>query len=100
MEFTIFILALPLLSFLVLALAGMKMPHKVAGAIGTTSLAAVAVLSYTVAALYFGGGRGADGLFPTLMPYNFVWLPLTDNLHIDMGIMLSASWYTYTLSDT
>ena len=88
MEFTIFILALPLLSFLVLALAGMKMPHKVAGTIGTVSLAAVAVLSYTVAALYFGGGRGADGLFPTLMPYNFVWLPLTDNLHIDMGIML------------
>ncbi|MBR6806092.1 MAG: NADH-quinone oxidoreductase subunit L, partial [Bacteroidaceae bacterium] len=88
MEFTIFILALPLLSFLVLALAGMKMPHKVAGTIGTVSLAAVAVLSYTAAALYFGGGRGADGLFPTLMPYNFVWLPLTDNLHIDMGIML------------
>ena len=44
MEFTIFILALPLLSFLVLALAGMKMPHKVAGTIGTVSLAAVAVL--------------------------------------------------------
>ena len=88
MEFTIFILALPLLSFLVLALAGMKMPHKVAGTIGTVSLAAVAVLSYTAAALYFGGGRGADGLFPTLTPYNFVWLPLTDNLHIDMGIML------------
>ena len=33
MEYTIFILALPVLSFLVLALAGMKMPHKVAGAI-------------------------------------------------------------------
>ena len=45
MEFTIFILALPLISFLVLALAGMKMPHKVAGLIGTASLAAVAVMS-------------------------------------------------------
>ena len=88
MEFTIFILALPLISFLVLALAGMKMPHKVAGLIGTASLAAVAVMSYVAAALYFGGGRGADGLFPTLTPYNFTWLPFTDNLHIDMGIML------------
>ena len=39
MEYTILILALPVLSFLVLALAGMKMPHKVAGAIGTLSLA-------------------------------------------------------------
>ena len=33
MEYTIFILALPMLSFLLLGLAGMKMPHKVAGAI-------------------------------------------------------------------
>ena len=88
MEFTIFILALPLISFLVLALAGMKMSHKVAGLIGTASLAAVAVMSYVAAALYFGGGRGADGLFPTLTPYNFTWLPFTDNLHIDMGVML------------
>ena len=44
MEYTILILALPVLSFLVLALAGMKMPHKVAGTIGTLSLAAVTVL--------------------------------------------------------
>lgn len=88
MELTIFILALPLLSFLILALAGMKLSHKVAGSIGTLSLATVAVLSYITAAHYFGAGRDADGLFPTLMPYNFTWLPLTESLHIDMGIML------------
>ena len=88
MNFTISILALPLISFLILALAGMKLPHKVAGSIGTASLAIVAILSYVTAALYFGGGRGADGVFPTLLPYNITWLPLTGNLHIDMGIML------------
>ena len=88
MDFTISILALPLISFLILALAGMKLPHKVAGSIGTASLAIVAILSYVTAALYFGGGRGADGVFPTLLPYNITWLPLTGNLHIDMGIML------------
>ena len=88
MEFTIFILALPLLSFLILALAGMKLSHKIAGATGTLSLATVTALSYTTAIQYFSAGRGADGLFPTLTPYNFTWLPLTDSLHIDMGIML------------
>ena len=88
MEHTIFILALPLLSFLILALAGMKLSHKVAGWIGTLSLATVTVLSYSTAILYFGAGRGADGLFPTLTPYNFTWLPLTESLQIDMGIML------------
>ena len=87
MEFTILILALPLLSFLVLALAGKQMPHKVAGAAGTASLAVVALLSYTAAALYFGAGRGADGTFATLVPYNISWLPL-GTLSIDMGIML------------
>ena len=73
MDYTILILALPLLSFLILGLAGMKMPHKTAGIIGTLSLGAVAVLSYTTAAIYFGAGRDASGLFATLTPYNFKW---------------------------
>ena len=38
-SYTIFIMLLPLLSFIVLGLAGMKMKHKVAGLIGTCSLA-------------------------------------------------------------
>lgn len=88
MEYTIFILALPVLSFLVLALAGMKMPHKVAGAIGTLSLAAVTVLSYITAIGYFGATRTAEGLLPLSTPWNFQWLPFTESLHIDMGIML------------
>ena len=88
MGLTIFILALPLLSFLILALAGMKLSHKVAGAIGTLSLASVAILSYITAVQYFGAGRGEDALYPTLIPYNITWLPLTESLHIDMGIML------------
>ena len=88
MEYTIFILALPVLSFLVLALAGMKMPHKVAGAIGTLSLAAVTVLSYITAVGYFTAQRTAEGLLPVSTPWNFSWLPFTESLHIDMGIML------------
>ena len=37
MEYTLFILVLPFLSFLILGLAGMRMKHPVAGAIGTAS---------------------------------------------------------------
>lgn len=88
MEFTILILALPLLSFLILGLCGMKMPHKVAGVLGTLSLTATAILSYVTAALYFGAGRDADGIFAAVTPYNFTWLPLGGSLSIDMGIML------------
>ena len=88
MEYTILILALPMLSFLILALAGMKMPRKVAGAIGTLSLAAVTVLSYITAAGFFTAQRTAEGLLPVATPWNFRWLPFTESLHIDMGIML------------
>ena len=81
------ILLLPALSFVILALAGMKMSHKTAGLIGTTSLGLVTVLSYMTAFSYFTADRLADGTFPTLVPYNFTWLPL-GNLHFDMGILL------------
>ena len=46
MEYTILILLLPLLSFLVLGLGGKWMSHRTAGLIGTAVLGAVAVLSY------------------------------------------------------
>ena len=88
MEYTIFILLLPVLSFLVLGLAGMYMKHRVAGLIGTLSLAGVAALSYITAYDYFTTPRGSDGTFSTLIPWNFEWLPFTDSLHIDMGILL------------
>ena len=65
MDFTILILVLPLLSFLVLGLAGTKLKPGAAGAIGTVVLGAVTVLSYLTAILYFGAGRNAEGIFPT-----------------------------------
>ncbi len=86
-SFTAFILLLPLLSFLVLGLAGMKMSHKTAGLIGTISLGIVTVLSYFTAFTYYSADRLADGTYPTIVPFNFTWLPL-DKLHFDIGILL------------
>ena len=88
MEYTILILVLPFLSFLILALAGMKMSHRLAGIIGTISLALVALVSYFTAFSYFFAGRNEAGLYPTVVPMDFQWLPFTYDLHIDMGIML------------
>ena len=88
MDFSILILILPFVTFLLLGLAGNKMKPCIAGLIGTFSLAIVTILSYAAAFFYFAGGRGADGIFPTLMPYNYTWLPLGGSLSIDMGIQL------------
>ena len=86
MEYTLFILLLPFLSFLLLGVWGKWLSHKVAGLIGTLSLAAVTVMSYITAWTYFTADR-AEGIYKTLVPYNFEWLPM-GSLHFDMGIML------------
>ena len=88
MEYTIFILLLPLLSFLVLGIGGKWMTHRTAGIIGTTVLAVVALLSYATAWQYFSAPRLADGTFDTVIPYNVTWLPFTPTLSIDLGILL------------
>lgn len=88
MDYTILILVLPVLSFLVLGLTGMFMKHRVAGLIGTASLLGVTILSYLTAFKYFMSPRTADGVYPTLTPWNIEWLPFTNSLHIDMGILL------------
>ena len=88
MEYTILILLLPFLSFLALGLGGKWMSHRTAGLIGTASLCAVTVLAYATAIAYFSMPRLANGTYETLMPYNYTWLPFTERLSIDMGILL------------
>lgn len=88
MELTILILLLPLLSFLLLGIGGKWIKPTIAGQIGTLSLSMVALLSYFTAWQYFTAPRLSDGTFATLIPYNATWLPFTDTLHIDLGILL------------
>ena len=89
MEYTILLLVLPFVSFLLLGLFGMKMCPKVAGLVGTAVVAVVAALSYVTAWEYFFvQGRDAAGLYPTVIPWNTLWLPIGGTLHIDLGILL------------
>lgn len=89
MEYTLLILLLPFFSFLLLGICGKWLSHKTAGLIGTLVLGVVAVLSYITAYEYFTLPRTAEGVFETLTPYNFTWLPFfNEGLHFDMGIQL------------
>ncbi|MDR1975106.1 MAG: NADH-quinone oxidoreductase subunit L [Bacteroidales bacterium] len=87
MEYSLAILVLPLCAFLFLGLFSKVLSHKISGIIGTCSLAVVAVLSYVVAFTYFTTCN-VDGVWQTVMPINFEWLSFTQNLHIDLGILL------------
>ena len=88
MEHTILILLLPLLSFLLLGIGGKWMTHRTAGFIGTAVLGVVAVLSYVTAVQYFSAPRLEDDTFATWIPYNFEWLPFTETLTFNIGILL------------
>jgi NADH-quinone oxidoreductase subunit L len=88
MEYTILMLLLPFCTFLLLGLGGTHIKPKAAGLIGTVSLALLTATAYLTAYVYFSGGRTAEGLFPTLTPFNVTWLPLSETLHIDLGILL------------
>ena len=88
MELTILILILPFLSFLILGIGGKWMSHRSAGLIGTFGLGLVTILSYMTAWMYFTAPRLADGTFATLIPYNFAWLPFTETLQFNLGILL------------
>ena len=86
-SYAFLIILLPMLSFIILGLWGMKMSHKVAGLIGTTSLGIVTILSYVTAFGYFTAGRCADGAYATVVPFNFNWMHF-GALNFDLGIML------------
>ena len=88
MEYTVLILLLPFLSFILIGLLGTKLKPVAAGAFGTVVTGAVALLSYWTAFSFFGAGRNADGVYCTQIPWNVEWLPFGGSLHIDLGILL------------
>ena len=85
--YTILILLLPFLSFLFLGLAGKWLSHRATGLFGTVVLGVVTALSYYTAFTYFTADR-VNGVFQTLVPVNFEWLPFSNTLHFDLGILL------------
>ena len=90
-NYSIWILVLPAVMFVILGLGGKYMKPVVAGALGTISLAVTTVLSYLTAYQYFFvAGRAADGTYKAVEAFNFKWLSFTDTLHINMGVYIDA----------
>ncbi len=86
--YTVFILIIPLVMFLITGLLGMKWKPIVSGIIGTTGMGISWILSLITAGSYFfGGSHGAEG-FHAIVPFELTWLKFTDTLIIKMGILL------------
>ena len=78
---------MPLLTFLVLGLLGMKLKACASGLVGTLSMAVTTALAYGTAWQYFTTAK-VDGIYQKWVPFNIEWLRFTDNLHIDLGVLL------------
>ena len=86
--FTIFIPLIPLAMFLILGLSSGTMKKEVSGYLGTLGILVTTFLSYFTAFQYFFNRKGGSGAFEKIIPFNTVWLNLTEKLHIDLGILL------------
>ena len=85
--YTVFIILIPLVMFLVTGLLGMKWKPIVSGVLGTIGMGTSWVLSLITAASYFFGGHHAEG-FQSIIPIETTWQKFTDTLVIKMGILL------------
>ena len=79
---------LPLAGFLVLGLFGRSYFKGYSGMIGTTLLFASAVLSIITAYGYFFDYGKTEGTYQSIIALKYPWLQFSEELSIDMGIIL------------
>ncbi|MFM7218490.1 MAG: NADH-quinone oxidoreductase subunit L [Bacteroidota bacterium] len=81
--------ALPLLSFLLLGLAGRKQNGISAGWFGTLLSASSALFAFRTAWDYFMVyGKAGTAAYKAIVPIRYCWLQFGDRLSIDMGLLL------------
>ncbi len=87
-SYTIFILIIPIATFLLLGFFYNKIKPAISGWIGVFALSVVAVLSYYTAYQYFFNVGKVEGKFQTFFGFKTNWMNFTETLRIDMGILL------------
>ena len=87
-SYTLYIVLIPLFTFLITGLLGHKIKDSISGLIGTFGLGASAVISYLTAYNYFFKVGKVEGVYKAIIPFNTTWINFTDKLHIDLGVLI------------
>ncbi|MBB1284038.1 NADH-quinone oxidoreductase subunit L [Flavisolibacter sp. BT320] len=87
-QYVFLIPLIPLVTFLVLGLAGKNRFSTSAGLIETASLLASTLLSFYTAYHYFFVDGKVAGVYQKIEAMKFTWLQFSPSLSIDMGILL------------
>ena len=86
--YTVWIVLIPLIFFILIGFWGNKFKPIVSGVVGTSGLFISMVLSYITAYKYFFVLPKTGDVYEKVIGFNTVWLKLTDKLHIDLGVLL------------
>lgn len=87
-SYTSLIPLLPLACFAILGLWGKKYFSKIAGVLGTLVLLVITIISFITAYHYFFIDGKVNDVYQPIIAAQYQWLQFTDNLSIDMGIVL------------
>lgn len=87
-SYTLYIVLIPLFTFLITGLLGHKIKDSISGLIGTFGLGASAVISYLTAYNYFFKVSKVEGVYKAVTAFNTTWINFTDKLHIDLGVLI------------
>jgi len=82
--YTLLIVALPFAAFLINGLLSKKLPHRLAGWIGTLAIGMSTFLAWFTAYQYFFQSASLE----RLIAFQITWLRFTETLQIDMGVLL------------
>ena len=89
LSLSIITILLPLFTFFVLGLVGMKMPKQTAGSFGTLSKLVTAGVSYGfVWSYFFSPEYIVDGVRQAQVVYDATWLTFGENLKVTLGIYI------------
>ena len=86
--YTVWIPLIPFLMFVLLGLWGNKLKPGLSGILGTAGLGIITILSYFAAYNYFFGMPKVEEAYKAIEAFNITWLRFSDNLHIDLGVLL------------
>lgn len=90
MGFTVFIILIPLVMFLLLSFGSKWLRPRAAGVIGTLGMTIPALLSYYTAYRYFLADAYVWPVWGPINTFSMEWLRFSDNLSIEMGVMLDS----------